>query len=284
MNTEISVSEVDDISEAIAFLKPYEESSQFLINNLREFGPRVTEDQYSGNFKVVKANGKIVAVFMLARGGNLYAQADSPGCAAAIIESCLTENFPIKGFLGSWNILFPLYEYFVSIRPDFAPGYYSKEILYRLTLENDSSQMKHHPNVRLLEAADFEIWLPLRTAYLEELGLASQLGSNVMKERFELATATKKWWGYFEDQNLVSITGLNSGGEEIGQVGGVFTVKERRQQGLSKAAMLHMLKDCHDLHKNSKSILFTGENDLAAQKLYESIGYERIGHFALILT
>ncbi len=32
-----------------------------------------------------------------------------------------------------------------------------------------------------------------------------------------------------------------------------------------------------------KNILFTGETDLPAQKLYESMGYKRIGPFAVIL-
>lgn len=47
--------------------------------------------------------------------------------------------------------------------------------------------------------------------------------------------------------------------------------------------MLRMLKDCRDDHRLRKSILFTGETDFPAQKIYESIGYHRIGLFALIL-
>ena len=47
--------------------------------------------------------------------------------------------------------------------------------------------------------------------------------------------------------------------------------------------MSHLLKDCRDLHGHNKNILFTGEADIAAQKLYESLGYKRIGSFALIL-
>jgi hypothetical protein len=44
-----------------------------------------------------------------------------------------------------------------------------------------------------------------------------------------------------------------------------------------------MLKDCRDLHGHVKSILFTGETDYPAQRLYESMGYQRIRFFGLIL-
>jgi len=91
------------------------------------------------------------------------------------------------------------------------------------------------------------------------------------------------WWGLFIDGEMISRTALNSNGEKIGQVGGVFTPKSKRQKGYAKVTMLHMLRDCRDLHGHTKSILFTAETDYPAQKLYEAIGYQRIGSFALIL-
>lgn len=125
------------------------------------------------------------------------------GRAHQFFDICLTEPFPIKGFIGAWPVLAPIFEKFCAENPQF---------------------------------------------------------------------------------KLNSIAGLNSKSDEIGQVGGVFTPKEKRKHGYAKATMLHLLKDCRDFHGHAKSILFTGETDLPAQKLYESIGYERIGHFALILS
>ena len=85
------------------------------------------------------------------------------------------------------------------------------------------------------------------------------------------------------DGNLVSQASLNSKGDTIGQVGGVFTRKEARKRGLAKKTIIHLLKDCQLIHQHHKSILFTGETDIPAQKLYESIGYTKIGYFGLIL-
>ena len=73
---------------------------------------------------------------------------------------------------------------------------------------------------------------------------------------------------------MLSRAGLNSKGRTIGsQVGGGFALPQYRQQGLSKAIMFHILKDCRDRHGHTKNILFTGEENIPAQKLYESMGY-----------
>ena len=270
--------------EALLFLKRYEESSQFLINNLREYGPKVGEYPYSGNFKIIKEKNQVVGVFCLAKCGNLYAQANHANYTEFILESCKREPFPVKGFLGPWDILSPLFECYKIENPSFKPSFQSKEILYRLPLEPKDIRFSHHQEVRLLVRNDFSDWLPLRTAYMKELGLTSDMAPDQVKIRFEKSTQNKIWWGLFRGGELCSIAGLNSKGENIGQVGGVFTPKPKRQLGLSKATMLHMLKDCRDLHGHTKSILFTGETDIPAQNLYESIGYDRIGHFALILS
>ena len=55
------------------------------------------------------------------------------------------------------------------------------------------------------------------------------------------------------------------------------------KKGFAKACMFHMLRDCVERFKHRKNILFTGEEDTAAIKLYESMGYRRIGFFALVL-
>jgi uncharacterized protein len=276
----ILIEPVEQVSDVQDFLKQHEESSQFLINNLREYGPRMTEEPYSGNFKLIRENGQVTAVFCLARCGNLYAQASSDRYTEMIIKNCGSE---IKGFLGPWNILGPLYEFYCAQNPSFKPAYHSKEILYSLELQGASIQQDDR--VRLLTSSDFEAWFPMRKEYLIELGLSDHMDTEKVKERFLRNTDEQKnWWGLFENGELSSIAGLNSKSETIGQVGGVFTPPAKRKRGLSKATMLHMLRDCVDLHGLQKSILFTGQTDIAAQKLYESISYQRIGHFALILS
>jgi predicted GNAT family acetyltransferase len=151
-------------------------------------------------------------------------------------------------------------------------------------LRADDSTLRHDPRVRLLELWDFVQWNAFSTAYTEELKLPNELDEEKKRKDFETRIAERVWWGLFLDGEMISRTALNSKGEKIGQVGGVFTPKSMRQKGYAKITMLHMLWDCRDLHGHTKSILFTGETDYPAQKLYEAIGYQRIGSFALIMS
>jgi hypothetical protein len=116
---------LNDITQASASLKRYEETSQFLISNLRDLGPVVTNNPYSGNFKAIKRNYQIVAIFSIPHCGNIYAQADSAEHTDLILAAYKAESFPIKGFLGSWSILAPIFEKFFSENSQFKPFYNS---------------------------------------------------------------------------------------------------------------------------------------------------------------
>ena len=280
MSVEIRPVTESDSEHAMAFLSNYEESAQFLINNLRDFGPRITDDPHSGNFKMILNSGKISGVFFLTRVGNLIAQS-TEDYSALILESCKEEFNTIKGFIGDWKTMEPIVAKFRTANPDFNPGYDSKEILYRFGL-TDSSILKHDPRVRFLTEADFDQWVKFRIDYETELQLNSRLTSEERRKVFKRVADAQLWWGLFEGDELSSIASLNSKSFKIGQVGGVFTPKQRRKRGFSKATMLHLLKDCRDVHSHAKSILFTAQIDVPAQKLYESIGYEKIGNFALL--
>lgn len=271
-----------NIAEVYAFLARHEESAQFLINNLREHGVSLGVHRNSGNFKALRLGGEICSVFYLARRGNLYVQS-SCSEPEIILDACATEPVRLKGFVGDWGSVEPAYRLFKERNPSFVASYESKEILYSKRLYAGDPGMMRDARVRLLSATDFPRWIELRRAFLLELGLPNDGSDQEMRSDFEHGVASGCWWGLFEGEELCATTALNSTGEAIGQVGGVFTLKQFRQRGLAKALMIHMLRDCRDTHGHTKSILFTGETDYPAQKLYESIGYRRIGYFALVL-
>ena len=281
----LSVVEVteENLEEARSYLDAYAETSQFLIGNLIDYGPRMGDHHNSGNFRMIKEGSEVTGVFALAKRGNLLARLDRPEeSATLVLEACAREPVALRGFIGDWKSMEPICRLFKARNPDFKPGYESKEILYRYVLDRGDTKIVHDPRVRLLEKSDYSQYFAHSRAYNLELKLPEQVGEEAVRREFEMRVETKVWWGLFEGETLASMASLNAWSETIGQVGGVFTPPERRQRGLSKATMLHLLKDCRDLHGHSKSILFTGQTDIAAQKLYESIGYERIGHFALI--
>lgn len=280
----IKVETVIDTKEVLEFLGRHKASSQFLIQNLSYKGPNLGNDPYSGNFKVIKNNEIIEAVFYIAKCGNIYAQAKDDQHTDLILTECLKEEISVKGFVGQWDILNPIYRSYVYKNPKFVPNNESKEVLYQLCLNRFVVKNLKNNAIRFLESSDFENWKLLRSAYFEELNLKSELSEKQLQARFELSVSRNLWWGYFYDEKLVSIAGLNSSVKDIGQVGGVYTVKSYRKKSFSKSTMLQLVADCKELHKHTTSVLFTGENNTAARKLYESIGYEKIGYFMLVLS
>jgi ribosomal protein S18 acetylase RimI-like enzyme len=65
------------------------------------------------------------------------------------------------------------------------------------------------------------------------------------------------------------------------QIGGVYTAPHLRRQGLSRALMRALIDDAIRLHGLTRLLLFTGENNDAALSLYDSLGFVRVGAFAL---
>lgn len=269
--------------EARAFLRAHDESSQFLINNLREHGEKLTAHPNSANFKLVRAPEGVVAVFALTRRGNLLAQSNDD-FSELILDACRAEPLRLRGFIGDWKSIEPIWLRFQRENPDFKPTYQSKDILYSRSLAANDPFLRRDPRVRFLDERDYDQWALFSRDYLNELSLPEDLTSEERRHQFQTQIKEKIWWGLFDGTEMLSRAALNSKGETIGQVGGVFTPRQLRQKGYAKATMLHMLKDCLELHGHEKNVLFTGVEDVAAQKLYESIGYARFGHFALILS
>ena len=102
------------------------------------------------------------------------------------------------------------------------------------------------------------------------------------KQIFKEAEENKHWWAVFLDKKLISIGAYNTKYKDVGQIGGVFTIPEKRGKGYSKLCMKQLISDSKTVHQPRHLILFTGENNLATQNLYESLGFKRIGDFGFI--
>jgi GNAT superfamily N-acetyltransferase len=272
----------EKLEKAQEFLEFYEETTQFLLGNLADHGPYPTEHPNSGQFKVIEEGAQIRAVFCLTRRGNLLAQSDW-NMAGPILGACAAEAIPIQGFVGDWATIAPIWAEFRTAHPDFPVQLQSKEILFRRTLPPVDLDLIRDPRVRGLTAKDYDSWRSLHREYQKEMNLPEELSDSAIREDFVNKAELGFWWGWFEADELLSMASLNSASARLGQVGGVYTVPKARSRGLSRATMRHLLADCRDHQGHSKSILFTGEENRAAQAVYRSVGYAPIGHFALIL-
>lgn len=281
----MEIQAVDAKNEVLVleFLERYEDTSQFLMNNLTNYGSTIGEAPHSGNFKVIVENNKVFGVFCLTKKGILLQQSIED-FSDLVYESCMAEAQPIKGIVGDWSCQEAMFNKVCEMQPEFNPSFNSVEVLFSYKLSPEDPRLEFNANSSRLSMEDYDDFLPLRLGYLKELNLPDQLSADEKRYLFESGVSNQTWWGMKIDEELVSIAGLNSSSASIGQVGGVYTKPSHRRKGYSRSLMFHMLKDCLELHGHNKSILFTGEEDRHAYKLYESMGYDRVGKFALILS
>lgn len=264
----------------IAFLKAHDDYSLFLLGNFENYGLSLGESPFSGNYKLIRAGNEVMAVFCLTRKGSLLIQSVvKEPIFDPVLASCLEEKIPITGLLGEWEFCHVFWQFLKERKIIHTETVASKEILYRTDLSK--TLPLPHPSVRLLTAADYTQWRPLRIDSFKEEGFPMGLNEEQLQKLFIDKCKQKIIWGFFFEDQLVSIADLNAKAFDLGQLGGVYTAPKFRQRGYSKAVIHRLLADLKGLGIQ-KLIIFTGENSLAAQKLYESIGVEQVGYFALL--
>jgi RimJ/RimL family protein N-acetyltransferase len=300
-----------DLERVRVFLEAHVETSLFLLSNLAVLGPRLGEHFNSGNYKMVEESGEVLAVFCLTRRGNLLVQAGGrTGLAEPILAACEGQPIGVRGVIGEWPTAEALW-HLLRADPRFEPTLSAKDVLYRLRLSAALGDALQAPSpmiksrltallmtgperrdfrspapgiaVRVLEPADFEQWEPLNTAYLTELHLPVPTPDEQRKAEFVSRSRAHLWWGAFDGLRLLTTVGLNATYGSLGQVGGVYTPPEERRKGLASRAMRLLIEECRDYHRFEKLILFTGEDNRGARRLYESLGFESGGAFGLLL-
>jgi predicted GNAT family acetyltransferase len=264
------------------------DTSLFLLSTLAALGPRLGSHLNSGNFRLIEEGGEIAAVFCLTRRGNLLVQAGGrTDLAERIFEGSEAEPIEVRGIVGEWPTAEALWK-LLRADPRFEPTHALKDVLYRLMLQETrrpaGEPLDGQLTVRALDAADFVQWERLNSAYLAELSLPLQSTLEQRQTDFMVRIRSGLWWGAFDDcYDLVSIAALNATYGSMAQVGGVYTRPSDRRHGVAKAVMRLLIQDCRKRLGFEKLVLFTGEDNTAARKLYESVGFQVAGGFGLLL-
>ena len=222
----IRIVATEDLERVRAFLEAHVETSLFLLSNLAIFGPRLTDHWNSGNYRLIEAAGRVVAVFCLTRRGNLLVQAAGRAeLAEQMMEACESEAIEVSGIAGEWPTAVALWE-LLRADPRFEPGVSSRDVLYRLALAGGvAPRQRSLPaaglTVRPLDPGDFAQWERLNTAYCAELNLPLPVLDAAHEAEFARRTRARWWWGAFAGAQLAAIVGLNAAYGAVGQVGGV---------------------------------------------------------------
>jgi predicted GNAT family acetyltransferase len=275
------------LERARLFLESHLDTSLFLLSNLAVFGPRAGEHSNSGDFRCLAEDGRIAAVFCVTRAGNLLVQAGGRAeLASHILRACASESARVTGAVGEWPTSAELWR-LLCADPQLQPGHATKDVLYtRQLMQADAAKRTLRDRtrtLRLLEPQDFALWEPLNTAYLAELRLPPEISLQRRKEDFESRAGARRWWGAFDGSSLEAIAGLNAVYGRTGQVGGVYSRPQVRGMGFAAAVMRQLMMDCRLHHHFERLVLFTGEDNIAARRLYEALGFDASGAFGLFL-
>lgn len=269
-------------NRAIEYLRQHEDYTMFLMGNLQQEGPHLTQAPNSGQFKLLEQGSTILAVFCLCKRGSLLVhmvEADL-WLIDPILKSCAEESIDIQGVLAVWDQASMFWQRLKDTGIIRIESYVAKEILYRVELTGRSFAVDHH--TRLLTRNDFCRWQELRRTYLSEQTIPNDLSDEEMRIDFARKIKNNIMWGYFAGDELVSIGELNAQTLDLGQVGGVFTLPSYRGRGFAKKLMLRILHDSQQIHHLRKIVIFTDEDNIAARRVYESLEVEVVGSYGML--
>lgn len=132
--------------------------------------------------------------------------------------------------------------------------------------------------------ADLERLVPWRAAYfVEALGVPPGEKTDA-RARDTVARATEQGRAFVleQDGELVSFSAFNAWIPACAQIGGVYTPPALRSRGYGRAVVAGSLQIVQAAEGTPRSVLFTDQDNRAAQRAYVALGYERVGDYALV--
>jgi predicted GNAT family acetyltransferase len=266
------------------FLLSRVESSMFLIGNMRVAGLSDTGHVYSGAYVAAFEGDKIVSVIAHYWNHNLVFQA--PVHLEPLLRTIVTASRrPIGRLIGPHDQVHAAKE---ALGID-ASAIQLNEVatLYRLHLEDLSipeGLRSGQTRGRRIEPRDVELMTEWNVAYaIEAIG---EKDSPPLWERYRTAVERSlhegRTWVLEDSDESVACSSFNTAIKEAVQVGGVWTPLEHRHRGYGRSIVAASLLDARR-EGVEKAILFTGDYNIAAQKVYTALGFLPVGKYGLVL-
>lgn len=266
------------------FLSQHVETSMFLLSNLRATGIKDGDAPYQGTYYALFERGSITGVIAHYWNGVIISQAKDR--IEQLTETLTrTKKRAIKGILGPASQVERIRS--VARIDNSLVQMDEPEILFALEL----SQLKIPDSLasgefigRLMMIEELDLVSEWAKDYaIETLGEAdsSELRRSVRLETERYLTEDRTW--ILEHGGIpVARSAINAALAEIIQIGGVWTPPEFRGRGYGRAVVAATLIAARE--KGVKTaILFTGNTNVNARKVYTSLGFKKIGDFRIVL-
>jgi RimJ/RimL family protein N-acetyltransferase len=266
-----------------AFLRERLTSSMILLSHTRSAGLRDRGERSQGTYLGAFQGAELIGVVGHLWNGSAVLQVPAERAAPLCELAIRVSGRPLTGLLG------PSEQVAAALSGlGIAPAQRrldSVESLFELRLPElrvPAVLASGAVRVRLARRSDLPLLTSWRVAFCLEA-----LRALDAPELYE-ASRHAEWHG-IEDGSIwvverdgvpVAKSAVSASTGESVQIGGVYTPPGLRGHGYARAAVAQLL-----LHKKSqgfvRSVLFTGDDNPAAQRAYVALGYERIGDYRI---
>lgn len=266
------------------FLLQHLDSSMFLLSNMRMAGLVHTGQRYSGTYAAAFEDDEIVGVVAHYWNGNLLCQA--PTALERLWRHVVAiSGRPVAGIVGLAEQVNAISNA-LGITPDdcLING---DEILFTLDLAHLELPLPLQSGTvsgRRAIQRDLEQLATWRAAYQQEtLGApASPQTLAEAHQAIERSIQERNTWVLEIGGDPVAMTSFNAAIPEAVQVGGVYTPPALRGRGYARAVVAASLRDA-SADGVERAILFTGEENVAAQRAYQALGFQPVAGWGLVL-
>ena len=272
-----------DMPALEAFLQPRLASSMFLLGNARDGALYPGEGRPRGVYMAAFEEGALVGV--VAQFWNGYIIPQAPRHLDALWRAVVRESGrAVVGVNGPGAQVFAVVDAMGVTPADCLM--YSRENLYQLDLDAlIVPAILAHGQVRgrRMAPADVATVAGWFAAYSVE-ALNEEDGAQVLvngRARAEHNLRAGLTWVVEAGGELVAMSSFNTRLAEAVQVGGVYTPPALRGRGYARAAVAQSLLDAR-ADGVSTAILFTGDDDVAADRAYRALGFQVVGEYAIV--
>ncbi len=272
-----------------AFLATRPSSTVFLRSNLARKGlsPRDPTVPFTGTWVGAFDRGALVGVASLFWNGNmvLSAGAQAGFLARSLVDALATPaTSSVAGLLGPWDEV-------VDARcalgmVDRPVRHVGKEILYAVDVADvvvPELLASGKVSVRLPTDAELPAIEDWRMTYSRETSGVRDTDETRAQLRPYLDRCHREGDHFVAelDGRRVAYSAFNAALPDIVQIGGVYTPAELRSRGYARCVVAGSLVIAKS-RGVTRSVLFTREDNLAAQAAYESIGFRRVGDYGIV--
>lgn len=266
------------------FLHHHADSSMFLRSNVLAAGLRDEGNPLQATYVASFVRDEITGVASHCWNGNLLLQAPSNAGDLARRAVAATGR-KIAGVIGPWPQVTDVLQALAVHRRE--TSMHSCEQLFALPLESlrvPDALQAGTVTARRASLDDLQSLADWHKSYLIETLGKRDHPDLLAFCREDVAEAQRRGTLFVltQQDRLVSTCAFSARCLDCVQIGAVWTPSPLRSRGFARTVVAGALSLARS-EGVTRSVLFTGDNNLAAQKAYLSLGYSRIGEYGLVL-